>query len=181
MTEIDTVREYLNYSPDTGEFTWKKVSSDKSKVGARAGRPRSENGYWLVTLKGKTYYAHRLAWLHVYGAMPNKHIDHVNGDKGDNRIANLRLASQSDNCANIRAKRDNTSGVKNVHWCNTKRRWVAKVKHKGKTHHAGSFRDYQSAVSAAESARLDVHGEFASQLGCERDAAAVAWPYRSAA
>ena len=65
--------------PEQGNYTYQVVSSDKSKVGARAGRPRSENGYWQVTLKGKTYYAHRLAWLHVYGAMPTKHIDHVNG------------------------------------------------------------------------------------------------------
>jgi len=181
MKEIEVVREYLDYSPDTGEFTWKKASSDKSKVGSRAGRPRSVNGYWQLTLKGVTYYAHRLAWFHFYGDMPSKHIDHVNGDKGDNRITNLRLASPSENVANTGAKRDNTSGSKNVHWCSTKKRWIAKVKRDGKTHHVGTFREYFPAVHAAESARLDIHGEFASQLGCERDAAMVAFPYRRAA
>lgn len=180
MTELETVREYLDYSPDTGRFTWKKPSSPKSHVGANAGSQKSKNGYWQLTLKGKYYYVHRLAWFHFYGELPTKMIDHVNGDKGDNRIMNLRLASLSENLANVGAKRDNTSGAKNVHWCNSKKRWIVKVKRNGKTHHAGTFREYAAAVNAAETARLDVHGEFASQLGCDRDAAMCAWAYRGA-
>lgn len=178
MTELEIVHAYLDYSKETGEFRWKKASSDKSKIGAIAGRPRSKNGYWQLTLKGKTYYSHRLAWFFVNEVMPSFEIDHINGIKGDNRIANLRDATHSQNLVNMSAKKDNTSGSKNAHWCNTKQRWIAKVKFGGKTYHAGTFRDYLSAVSAAESARLDVHGKFASQLGCERDAAMVAWPYR---
>jgi hypothetical protein len=114
---------------------------------------------------GKTYYVHRLAWFFVHGVMPGNQVDHINGVKGDNRIANLRNATQSQNLANTPAKRDNTSGAKNVHWCNTRRVWVAKVKRDGKTRHAGDFHDYESAVVAAYLARVAVHGEFANHGG----------------
>lgn len=113
-------------------------------------------------------YEHRLAWFYVHGDIPDgRTIDHINGDKGDNRLANLRLATAGENLANIGAKRDNKSGCKNVHWCSTKERWIAKVKRDGKTKHVGTFRSYELAVAAAEAARIAIFGEFASQFGCE--------------
>lgn len=167
MHDIQVLKEYLRYEPESGAFYWVKRSSDKTKVGQRAGRPRSVGGYWQVTVLGKTYYAHRLAWAFVHDAWPDAQIDHRNGLKGDNRIANLRVASSTLNLANIGAKRDNTSGCKNVHWCNTKQRWVAKVKFSGKTRHVGTYSDFDAAVQAVMQVRAELFGEFASQFGCE--------------
>ncbi len=176
---IETIQEYLRYSPETGEFHWLKRSSDKTKVGARAGRERSHGGYRQVTLLGQTMYEHRLAWFCIHGDIARgQTIDHINGDKGDNRLANLRIASRGENMANVGAKKDNTSGCKNVHWCATKERWIAKVKKNGRSIYVGTFRDFALAVNAATEARASAFGEFASQFGC--DAAMVAWPYRGA-
>lgn len=182
MPELQTLKEYLRYEPEEGAFYWLKRSSYKSKPGQRAGRPRSKVGYWQVTVLGKTYYAHRLAWAFSYGAWPELQIDHRNGIKGDNRISNLRQASGTMNAANVGAKRDNTSGCKNVHWCNTKQRWVAKIKKSGKTHHVGYYTNFDAAVEAVAAARVKVFGEFASQLGCDqsRDTAMVAFQFRRA-
>lgn len=168
MLQIEVIKEYLRYEPDSGKFFWVKRSSDKNKPGSRAGRARSLRGYRQVTLLGVTMYEHRLAWMYCHGELPlGCCIDHINGVKGDNRIDNLRLASQFENAANVGAKKDNTSGHKNVHWCNAKGRWIAKVKRQGKTIYAGSFTDYDAAVMAANETRIKVHGAFASQLGCE--------------
>lgn len=173
--------EFLQYVPETGHLIWIKKASDKTNVGARAGWQRSIAGYRQVGLFGSIYYEHRLIWLMVNGGFPENQIGHINGIKDDNRYANLRHVTSSQNITNIGAKRDNTSGTKNVHWCNRNRRWIAKVKIDGHTHHAGSFADYESAVKAATAARIAFHGEFASHLGHERDACMVAWPYRRAA
>ena len=159
--------ESLSYEHETGWLTWVKKASDKTAVGSRAGWQRSPNGYRQVGFMGETIYEHRLVWLIVTGAFPEFQIDHRNGIKDDNRFANLRAASSTQNLANIGAKRDNTSGAKNVHWCNTRKRWIVKVKRSGRTHYVGAYVDYAVAVAAAAASRLQVHGDFASQLGYE--------------
>lgn len=159
--------EFLRYEPETGRLVWIKKASDKTMIGKRAGWQRSPGGYRQVGFKGQILYEHRLIWLLVTGRFPACQVDHINGIKDDNRLENLREASSSQNIVNIGAKRDNKSGAKNVHWCRTKQRWVAKVKLNGRTKHAGEFRDYEQAVEAAAAARAALHGEFASQFGYE--------------
>jgi hypothetical protein len=172
-------REYLRYEPDTGSLYWTKKASDKTVVGKKAGWQRSKNGYRQVGFMGQIIYEHRLIWLFVNGSFPDGQIDHKNGVKDDNRYENLRHATSSQNLVNIGAKRDNTSGAKNVHWCNRSSKWIAKAKIYGKTHYAGSFDCFQAAVIAAAAVRDKVHGEFAHRASC--DAAMVAWQYRNAA
>lgn len=170
---------YLRYESETGHLYWIKKSSDKTVVGARAGWQRSKNGYRQIGLLGRIIYEHRLIWLLVSGQFPENQIDHKNGIKDDNRFENLRHATSSQNLSNIGAKRDNTSGTKNVHWCNRVKKWIAKVKRHGKTHRAGAFDSYEDAVSAAAIARAKIHGEFANNKA--RDASMCAFPYRKAA
>lgn len=168
MLPVEIIKEYLSYDPDSGVFAWVKRSSDKSAIGSRAGRARAPGGYRQITLKGVTMYEHRVAYVYVHGSIPSgRSIDHINGLKGDNRIANLRVATGSQNLANLSAKKDNTSGCKNVHWCATKKRWIAKVKKNGRSVYVGSFQDFDKATSAAMDARVAAFGEFASQLGCD--------------
>lgn len=90
----------IHYDAETGVFAW-AVAGRGIRVGAKAGAKTSE-GYWQIKLGFKVYRAHRLAWFLVHGVWPDGAIDHINGDRLDNRIANLRIASHSVNMQNKR-------------------------------------------------------------------------------
>ena len=103
----EDVRRELNYDPETGEFT-RKTSFFKTRIGERAGSISKSTGYVVIAVCGAQYLAHRLAWLYVYGCWPSLHIDHINGEKTDNRIANLREATNGENMQNQRRARSNS-------------------------------------------------------------------------
>ena len=107
-------RLWLNYDPDTGVFVW-KAAFGKAKIGAVAGTP-SAKGYLVIGVQGRRFLAHRLAWMFVFGAMPNGQLDHIDGNPANNRIANLREATNSQNHGNRGPSRASTSGVKGVYW-----------------------------------------------------------------
>lgn len=101
LPALDIVKQALNYDPETGEFSWAKTKSGrKQKVGSV-----SPQGYLRICFGGKSYMASRLAWLLHYGEDPGEMcVDHINRDRQDNRISNLRLCSHQQNSANIRWK-----------------------------------------------------------------------------
>src|SRR5690554_2331296 len=99
----------LSYDPETGHFHW-AVQRSRIKVGMRAGSITDE-GYVAIKVMGRSYKAHRLAWLFHYGSPVPEFIDHINGDRSDNRIANLREANRTQNQANSRAKKDKLKGA----------------------------------------------------------------------
>lgn len=113
--DVDRLREVLAYEPDSGTFTWRLSLSPRCRVGGVAGSKQSD-GYVVVRLDRVLYKAHRLAYAYAHGNMPEElQIDHVNGDKADNRLVNLRAVTQSQNQQNQRQKRaDNTTGVRGV-------------------------------------------------------------------
>ena len=94
----DRLYELLLYNQKTGEFTWKK-NRKKALVGVVAGC-RAKTGYWVITIGTRRYYTHRLAWFYMTGAWPSKQIDHINGQRDDNRWCNLREATYSQNQTN---------------------------------------------------------------------------------
>lgn len=96
------LREVLDYDPDTGVFTWKARLGGRRLAGQPAGIVNKAIGYAVIGLDGCRYYAHRLAWMFVHGRWPILHIDHINGDRADNRIANLRDVSAQTNMQNMR-------------------------------------------------------------------------------
>ena len=118
----DYVREIISYSPETGEFHWKWRSDASNQVNSRRAGKRAgakagkRNKYLCVGVNGRSYQAHRLAWLIVTGDWPDRHIDHRDLDSLNNKWSNLRLATQSQNSANRRKHRNNTSGLKGVSW-----------------------------------------------------------------
>lgn len=154
LPPLETVSAYLTYDPDAGHLKW-RVSSGRAKAGMVAGC--EAKGYVLIGIQGRLLKAHRLAWLLHYGKEPKGDIDHINGVRSDNRIANLREASHSQNMHNRVADKDNRSGVKGVCWNKWKQKWMAYVNGK----HIGYFLSKSDAESAVKAARENLHGAFA--------------------
>lgn len=157
ITQLE-LKEYYLFNSDTGEFTRKKHRVTKY-VGEIAGK--IHNGYVRISHKNKFYSAHRLAWLYVYGFMP-KMIDHINGNRSDNRICNLREANHSTNAMNRKISTNNKCGVKGVRWAASNKKWRAQIVVSGKHIHLGMFLNINDAENAVVSARNQLHGEFAN-------------------
>lgn len=154
MTVADAAALF-EYDPDTGVLS--------PRPGANAGVRRRPDGYWIAwRQKGKRLYlGHRVAWLLHHGAWPVHGIDHINGDKSDNRIANLREATQHQNGGNQRLRRNNTSGFKGVCWDTWTNRWVATIMAHGKHHNLGRFDSPEDAHAAYMTAAVELYGDFA--------------------
>ena len=150
------VREHLNYCPDTGRFNW-KVATGRGRSRRRpdglAGGFNSY-GYWEVRVFGKLYRAHRLAWLMVHGKWPDEDIDHINGDRADNRIINLRDVSRADNLHNnTKLHPSNTSGMSGVF--PHRLRWGSKISIDNKNVHLGIFNTKELAYRAYLNAKAN--------------------------
>lgn len=153
--DIETLRSLLAYDPETGVFTWSERTSNRIKVGDVAGS-KGSNGYvYIKTIFGK-FLAHRLAWLHAYGVRPAHDIDHINGIRDDNRIANLREVTRKQNLENQGLQPKNSSGYRGVHWSNRDERFVAQVHHNSKNIYAGKFDSAEEAASAAAAKRAEL-------------------------
>jgi hypothetical protein len=157
----EEVKRALTYDPETGVFTRRTVLSfnPKSSLGKPLGTLQ-RNGYLGIRVGDKVYRSHRLAWFYMHGVWP-KEIDHVNGVKTDNRIANLREASRSQNMANAPLQKNNASGVKGVHFDKANGRWMAYMQVNGRFKNLGRFDDRQQAIAARQVAAKRVFGEFA--------------------
>lgn len=156
----ERLREVLHYDPETGVFTWLVKTSNRVHVGRVAGTSH-KIGYRMIAIDGHLYYAHRLTWFYMTGKWPNAALDHGNLDKDDNRFANLREATMSQNLANTRARSDNTSGLKGVGWDERRGKWMARITTRGKRRHLGRF-DCPAAAHLAYVVAAHKHfGEFA--------------------
>lgn len=156
--DIEALTSALDYDPSTGTFTWKRPLASNCVIGREAGYITSY-GYRQIQFNGKQYKAHRLAWFITFGTWPDL-IDHIDMDKANNAIANLREATTSENSRNQSTGNRNSSGVRCVHWHSTKKRWVVKVTRDGREHYGGSFTDLHDAKLASEKLRRELHGKF---------------------
>ena len=160
----EQLRAALDYDPLTGVFKWKhRPECPPFWNGRWAGRDAgvTDNGYRVVTVNRNRYPASRLAWLFVYGEWPENLIDHANGDTGDNRIANLRDATTSQNGGNMRMPQRNKSGFKGVSWVEKRKKWAAQIGVRGKYYNLGSYDTAKEAHEAYCRAAARLHGEFA--------------------
>lgn len=154
----DRIRELLDYDPCTGVFTW-RISRGNRAARSKAGTLDS-NGYVYIAIDKKDYVAHKLAWIYTNGDVGNRELDHINLQKNDNRITNLRVATRAQNCANSRIRSTNKSGYKGVKL--ERGRWIARIKLPGQNKYLGSFKTPQDAHAAYVRAAQLVHGEFAN-------------------
>lgn len=149
----------MNYNPETGIFTWNCSRSGFSKD-LKVGN--SITGYLRIRIFGSLYLANQLAWLYTYGYTPENQIDHINRNKLDNRIENLREVSQSCNRRNIGNQKNNNSGVKGVSWYKLTEKWVATICVNRKKKCLGYYKSFDNAVCARLSCEQCLDWE-----GCE--------------
>lgn len=171
----------LDYDPETGDLRWKaqapsnfvatgKCYSPERTANAwnakMAGKPAlaasKRNGYLAGQIGGRGYLQHRVIWKLVHGTEPEQ-IDHINGDRTDNRLANLRAASNSLNLCNRKLSSNNTSGVNGVYWSRQKSRWAAEVVVDGVKRHLGFFDRIEDAAAARKAG--EAAGKFTAEHG----------------
>jgi hypothetical protein len=154
------LKELLRYDRKTGNFFWRVPRGSRTDlVGTQAGG-KHWKGYWNIEIDAQEYRAHRLAWLYVYGRFPNEQLDHINRIKDDNRIVNLRLASQTQNGANSKAK-PSRSGLKGAHWnARYGGKWSSHILYNGKDNWLGYFATAEEAHTAYCKAAKKLHGEY---------------------
>lgn len=153
---VEELRRRLDYDRESGLFTYKK---NYGVVPGDASGWRDDLGYVHVRV-GRLYLAHRLAWFYVYGVWP-KSLDHINGDPLDNRISNLREATQSQNMWNMKTPSRNTSGRKGVSWDKTRSLWRVTIQAEGRWRQIGRFITLTEALEARKKAETRYHGSFA--------------------
>ena len=136
-----------NYEPQSGVFVWRNPTKQYIKSGDVAGATNGA-GYRQLYVHRKLYLAHRLAWLVIHEVMPAQQIDHINKKRDDNRICNLRQASNKQNSENQSVRSNNSSGMPGVYWHQKNKNWVAKITHNGHQIHIGCFATIFQAANA---------------------------------
>lgn len=164
MADQDITKEILNFLFDykNGELYWKFSLSSKSPKGSIAGAVKLD-GYRRIGLNKKVYLTHRLIYMMFHGYMPEI-VDHIDGNKLNNCIENLRGATKSQNCQNQKTPINNKSGYKNVCWNKRKNKWCVQLKVQDKSINIGYFKDLELADLVAQEARAKYHKEFAKHF-----------------
>ena len=149
----ERLKELLHYDPETGVFTWRNTGRGRSNANGVAGTTNAK-GYRYICVDSSTHRAHRLAYLYVHGEMPDGLLDHKDQDPGNNRIANLRPATKSQNGLNRGPQTNNISGHTGVHWDKGSQKWKAYIYIDGKHRHLGLFTNILDAVAARKEAEI---------------------------
>ena len=169
LPPVDLLRQLLDYDPETGILTWKPrtvemFENNDKRICATwntryAGKEALGNltncGYKRGAILSHNYLAHRVAWAIFYGKHPDKEIDHINGDRSDNRIANLRDVSKSENQRNATIRSDNASGFTGVCWHKDVNKWIASIFVQKKNIYLGIFENIEDAKAARKAAERE--------------------------
>jgi len=137
-----------------------KIVRCNAPVGSNSYLHKS-TGYKIFKVDSRQYREHRLVWLFVHGTLP-KIIDHIDGNKENNNINNLRKSTPSQNSHNMKLNNNNTSGVKGVSWYKEQQQWRGQIRNNNKQIHIGYFKNIEDAASAIRKAREKLHGEYAN-------------------
>lgn len=139
------LKEVLYYNPDEGIFI-RRINTSNTFKGDVAGGPSDSKGYCRISIEGQRYLSHRIAWLYIHGYFPEHDIDHINRDKQDNRLVNLREVTRAANLRNAGNPKDNTSGVKGVRWFSRTNKWIAQLTIERNPIHLGYHEDLLEAA-----------------------------------
>lgn len=152
--------ERFDYDEKSGNLVYRYDISGRAMAGQIAGT--LNKGYLRIAIKSRTYAAHRLIWLYMTGSNPEGDIDHIDGDRSNNRWSNLRKASRSENLCNTSIRKNkSSSGVKGVHFCKTSKAWIARLRVGGKFVYREKFETLEEASAEIQIHRTMIHGEFA--------------------
>lgn len=152
--DLTVLRQLLSYSPDTGRFTW--IKSNRGLVGCVAGSMH-HSGYRQIRVQGRVFLEHRLVWAFHHGRMPDTDLDHIDRDKTNNKISNLRRANDVLNSQNKGVARNNKSGVRGVHWHKAQSKWIACIRVNRKLIQLGRFDSLEDAKSCYSAASKKYH------------------------
>ena len=151
---------------DDGNIIWKENRSQSTKAGDVAGSLTNKRYRRVeITLCGKTYSiaTHRIIWEMFNGPIPSgAQIDHIDGDRANNRIQNLRLADSKQNAWNRGLSRANTSGFKGVCYEKASRKWLTQIRTNGVARKIGRFNTKEEAAEAYRKADIQYRGEFSA-------------------
>jgi hypothetical protein len=148
----EKAQELWDYDEDSGVFVWRRQRNSRAPQGVEAGSLDKADGYRLIRYNRLKYRAHRLAWFYTYGVWPKDQIDHINGDKDDNRLCNLREADASLNARNRRLQSNSKSGVMGVYYDTFNKKWRAQIKPEGVKLCLGRYTHKEDAIAARKSA-----------------------------
>jgi hypothetical protein len=151
---LEEARRLFHYDPETGLLIRKVGTSIRTPAGEAAGSFNKTSGYFRVSVNAEVYLIHRLAWFIHYGSWPKNQLDHINRDRADNRIANLREADCLENGKNKSIPTNNTSGVVGVCWHSQIKKWHAAIKVNQKCIYLGVFDTFEEAVAARKAAEV---------------------------
>lgn len=157
---IETLRAMFAYDPDTGVVTRKTTGRGMPPVGSVVGA-KCGKGYLRVSIRKRLYQLHRVVFALAYGRWPALHVDHINGNKSDNRLCNLREASNAENMRAIPPKRHNKSGVSGVTFRKKTNKWRAEIVVNYQRMGLGEFEKIESAIAARRAAEDKFYGAFA--------------------
>lgn len=154
----ERLRALTHYDPETGRFVWRKT-----KGAAGAGKPvggtHRVKGYGEAMVDGQGYATHRLAWFYVYGTWPVGVLDHINGDREDNRIANLRDVTQAENTQNQRraSRKKGPDGLLGAHYNKASGKWIAAICVNYRQIYLGAYATADEAHSSYLAAKRKLH------------------------
>ncbi len=158
----EILREVLKYDEQSGDFTWIKHFRNPRLYCSTAGYVAGD-GYRRIGIERTYYKAHNLAWLYVYGEFPSKFLDHINNIPTDNRIQNLRIATQAENTTN--RKWGEIAGTRGVWWNGRKGKvagkWCSTITANGVRTYLGNHETQMAAAVAYDKAAIKLHGRFA--------------------
>lgn len=169
----ELLRQLLDYEPETGTLKWKTRTAgmfatkrafstwNSRFAGKEAFTAKdSMHGYRVGNVNYKLCMAHRVIWAIVHGEYPEYDVDHINGNRGDNRLINLRAATRSQNNCNSGTRKDNKSGYRGVSFHSQYGKWEARIYADKKKYPLGFFETAEEAAEAYRLASLRLHGEF---------------------
>lgn len=155
---LEQLRELFRYDSESGHLYW--IAPGKGRIKKKPAGTLVRAGYIGVMIDGKRHYVHRIAWALHHGSHPVDQLDHINGIKTDNRIVNLREATNAQNGKNLSLSKLNTSGYAGVTFDKHNNKWRASIRCNNKIIHLGRYQSFDDAIKVRQQAESQFFGEW---------------------